>query len=446
MAINEKKTELNEEFVIENIKRIKELYGAETLLDEKILKKNISKQDSFVLFDKEWLRKWKNIVGYENLKDKCKNCDINGKISQGLIDEIFSLFKENNTKEKLDELGEMDCSQFQKKKGNNVLINEESDFVPILSHQCAYFSNLIKKKTTINAQIANGVIYIHDLFPEKNKEQKLILFYKDPENGQEFRKPIITLEPNVKIQEVVRKLKTKKIDEILNQHEYKIETVKSNKIFYKEKCEEEKKLKEREEIAFKSKEKKSILEEENKRKEEEEEAKQRNNSQINNYIQQIVDLKKQLNDEKEKNKKLLVENNNLKEKIKELDNEINKIQGLEKQIKLLQNKLDQKNIEIQNILKNNKKPYEITSIKPGEKIIVVNFVSMATQEISNFGLECKNTDLFLSLEERLYEEFPQFKASDAYYLVNTKRIKRFLTLEQNGIKRNDIISIYFIEE
>ena len=111
MAINEKKTELNEEFVIENIKRIKELYGAETFLDEKILKKNISKNDSFVLFDKEWLRKWKNIVGYENLKDKCKNCDINGKISQGLIDEIFSLFKENNTKEKLDELGEMDCSQ-----------------------------------------------------------------------------------------------------------------------------------------------------------------------------------------------------------------------------------------------------------------------------------------------------------------------------------------------
>ena len=251
---------------------------------------------------------------------------------------------------------------------------------------------------------------------------------------------------NTQPQEVVKKLKTKKIDEILNQHEYKIETVKSNKVFYKEKCEEEKKLKEREETAFKSKEKKSILEEENKRKEEEEEAKQRNNSQINNYIQQIVDLKNQLNDEKEKNKKLLVENNNLKEKIKELDNEINKIQGLEKQIKLLQNKLDQKNIEIQNILKTNKKPYEITSIEPGEKIIVVNFVSMATQEISNFGLECKNTDLFVSLEERLYEEFPQFKASDAYYLVNTKRIKRFLTLEQNGIKRNDIISIYFIEE
>ena len=61
MDINEKKTELNEDYVIENIKRIKELYEAETFLDEKILKKNVSKNDSFVLFDKEWLRKWKNI-------------------------------------------------------------------------------------------------------------------------------------------------------------------------------------------------------------------------------------------------------------------------------------------------------------------------------------------------------------------------------------------------
>ena len=73
MSNNDKKTELNEEYVKENIKRIKELYEAETFLDEKILNTNIVKNDSFVLFDKEWLIKWKNIVGYENLKVKCKN-------------------------------------------------------------------------------------------------------------------------------------------------------------------------------------------------------------------------------------------------------------------------------------------------------------------------------------------------------------------------------------
>ena len=274
-------SEINDEFVVENIQKIKELYEGEIILD-KILANKYPKNDSFALFDKEWLTKWKIIVDYENLKVKCKNCEIYGKISQELIDEVRSLFIKNDTKKKLDDLGEMDCSKLQKKIGNKILINVDSNFIPILSHQCAYFSKYIKKLMVVNAQISNGVIYIHDQFPEKNKEQKLIFFYKDLEDNQEFIKSIITLEPKERIQEIVKKLKTKKIDEILNQTEFIIETVKSNKIFYKEKCEEEKKLKEREETAFKSKEKKSILEEEKKKKQEEEEAKQRNNSQINN--------------------------------------------------------------------------------------------------------------------------------------------------------------------
>ena len=171
-----------------------------------------------------------------------------------------------------------------------------------------------------------------------------------------------------------------------------------------------------------------------------------NNSEINQYIQQIENLNIQLNQEKNKNKKLTKENNNLKEKIIQLNFEINKLKELEKQIIILENNLSQKNKEIQNIFSQNiKKPYEITSIKPGEKILTVNFLSMGTQEIGHFSLECKNVDLFVSLEERLYEEFPQFKKFDAYYLVNTRRVKRFLTLEQNEIKKNDIINIFFIE-
>ena len=174
---------------------------------------------------------------------------------------------------------------------------------------------------------------------------------------------------------------------------------------------------------------------------------QKNNNEINNYIKQIENLKKELNDEKAKNKILFDENNILKNKITQLNNEINKIQGLKNQIKTLENDLAKKNIEIQNKLSQNiKRPYEITSIKPGEKILSVNFVSMGTQDIANYSLVCKNVDLFVSLEERLFEEFPQFKKYDAYYQVNTYRMKRYLTLEENKIKNNDIINIFFIEE
>ncbi len=71
---------------------------------------------------------------------------------------------------------------------------------------------------------------------------------------------------------------------------------------------------------------------------------------------------------------------------------------------------------------------------------------MGTQDIANYSLECKNTDLFVTLEERLLDEFTEFKKYDVYYLVNTKRVKRYLTLDQNKIKKNDLISLYIIEE
>ena len=282
--------EINDDFLIENIKMINELYEGEIFLDKKILKTNITKNDNFVLFDKEWLEKWKIIVCYEKLKDKCKNCDINRKISKELIDESRSLFIENDTKEKLNDLGEMDCTKLQKKIRNKVLINVESNFVPILSHQCAYFAKYIKKQITVNAQISNGVIYIHDLFPAKNEEQKLILLYKDPEDNKEFMKNIITFKPKVKLQDVVKVLKKKKIDEIFNLTEYINEIVELN-------------------------------------------------SQIKNYIQQIKNFEDQLNCEKEKNKNLLYENSILKEKMQKIENEINKIQEFQKQIKIGENKM-----------------------------------------------------------------------------------------------------------
>ena len=167
-----------------------------------------------------------------------------------------------------------------------------------------------------------------------------------------------------------------------------------------------------------------------------------------NYISQIEELRRQLNEEKNNNQKLLIENNNLKEEINKLNMDINKIQEYKNKIKSLENDLIQKNNEIQQLLSqnNNKDKYEITSIKPGEKIMCINFVSMGNQEIGHYGLVCKNTDLFIREEERLYEDFPNFKKYETYFEVNGKRIKRFQTLSENNIKDKDIINIFIIEE
>ena len=85
-------------------------------------------------------------------------------------------------------------------------------------------------------------------------------------------------------------------------------------------------------------------------------------------------------------------------------------------------------------------------LKPGEKIMTINFVSMGIQDIGHFSLPCKNTDIFVRLEEKLNNEFPKLKDSETYFEVNGRRIKRFKTLDENKIKSNDIINIFLIDE
>ena len=44
------------------------------------------------------------------------------------------------------------------------------------------------------------------------------------------------------------------------------------------------------------------------------------------------------------------------------------------------------------------------------------------------------------------QDFPDFKNYETYFEVNTRRIKRFKTIEENNIKNNDIINVFRIEE
>ena len=83
---------------------------------------------------------------------------------------------------------------------------------------------------------------------------------------------------------------------------------------------------------------------------------------------------------------------------------------------------------------------------PGEKIMSVIFFSHGFQDICNWSLPCKNTNLFIRLEEILNNTFPLLKKHETYFVVNTKRIKRFQTLDENNIKNNDTINIFLIDD
>jgi hypothetical protein len=125
---------------------------------------------------------------------------------------------------------------------------------------------------------------------------------------------------------------------------------------------------------------------------------------------------------------------------------------LNKKIKLLEKQLKELKLELQsnksnNIINiNNNNLFDlIRPLGTGEKIMIVIFNSQGTQYVCNWGLACKKTNLFVRLEEILNNNFPELKKHDIYFEVNTRRIKRFLTLEENEIKNNDMINIFIID-
>ena len=254
MSKNNKDFSLSDEFIKKHINMIKELYEGEIFLDSEVLNSKNKTKSNFVLFDKDWLEKWKTIVGYETLKEKCIKCKTEADVN-GLVNEVRNLFIQLNTKEKLDKLGKMESSKLKKISSKKSYLNEESNFVPKLAFNSMFFTKSINGMITINSEISKGIIYIYEPFPEKNKEQKLILLYKGNEQNKDFKKSIITLPQDANIKNVIKDLSKKNIEEILNQKEYNIKNINpiSNKEGEKPKDEGEKKKKEIEDDLEKSK-------------------------------------------------------------------------------------------------------------------------------------------------------------------------------------------------
>ena len=82
-------------------------------------------------------------------------------------------------------------------------------------------------------------------------------------------------------------------------------------------------------------------------------------------------------------------------------------------------------------------------INPGEEIMAIHFIS--TDAKINYALPCKNTDIFVKLEEKLYDEYPQYKEFNNFFTVGGHTIKRFKSLEDNKVKSSDIIILNIIE-
>ena len=166
-------------------------------------------------------------------------------------------------------------------------------------------------------------------------------------------------------------------------------------------------------------------------------------------VDEINYLKRELKEEKEKNKELQDTINQLRQKniinIQKYESEINKLKERNKELEKL---LEEKNNEINDYifkLNNLNENNQLITFKPGDKILSVLFVTQGNQDIFNYSMACKNTDLFVRLEEKLYNDFPKYRNFENFFMVNARRILRFKTLEENKIKNNDIISLFVCE-
>ena len=142
-------------------------------------------------------------------------------------------------------------------------------------------------------------------------------------------------------------------------------------------------------------------------------------------------LKRQLNEEKSKNLKLTNENKILKKQISALNDKIKKLEEMQ---------INQDKLKFNKSIKQN--DFLVHKMKPSEQLLNVTFITSGTNGLISYQLICKNSELFVRLEERFYNYYPQIKEYDLFFKNNNKKIKRFKTLEENNIKNKDVINIF----
>ena len=211
----------------------------------------------FIIFDKEWLEKWKKIVGYEIIKDKCKNYQNREELKK----EINKLFTKLKTKQRLEELGKMDCSKYKRNNlfdiSNLSQLNDLYNFVPIINNLSFFFINYIKEEITASADISYGKIYIQEPFPEKdkNKDKKILVLFKEDEKDNEYKRYIITLERDANIKKLIKALNNITIEEFMNKYSS------NDEIFQKLKLKKIENLKDIEEMLKENEKEESTIEE-----------------------------------------------------------------------------------------------------------------------------------------------------------------------------------------
>ena len=197
----------------------------------------------------------------------------------------------------------------------------------------------------------------------------------------------------------------------------------------------------------------------------------KNNSMNINQIESNQNIVNQFNKKNLLNKEINILRQKLDEEIIVNDRLNKKVNELERKNLILERELEEKNKQIKDLesqLKDNKnskgdssknslfeslikKDKEIEELKAqlsrflpyklseGEKLMSVIFQSI--DQKMHISIICKNTDKFNKIESEIYEkeDYYQYSELDTFFTVKGKKINKYRTIEENGIKDNDVI-------
>ena len=113
----------------------------------------------------------------------------------------------------------------------------------------------------------------------------------------------------------------------------------------------------------------------------------------------------------------------------------NEIKKLKDEINLKENQINELKIELQNEKnKNNQKMLNYNDM------MVITFISRE-QKINKYPISCEKTDRFAEIEEKLYQEFEEFRETNNTFIVNGSTVLRFKKMSENNIKNGDTIQL-----
>jgi len=146
--------------------------------------------------------------------------------------------------------------------------------------------------------------------------------------------------------------------------------------------------------------------------------------------------------EKKEDKKI----NELEEKLNQMKQEIINLKQENLRLKKIENDYNASKLEVLELHKDlrtkekelkelkSKLPFELNK---DETLLTIIFISL--DQKLHYSLLCKNTSRFNTIENILYEKFPEYRKTENYFISNGRTINKSMTLEENKIKSSDVI-------